>query len=102
MHAFQMKCDEHFPRNLSEEIKASPVNSFRTINIRVLSAEKHILHKYTKYHTIPCLFHVLSLKLTHFYIHVVSYYCVTDINRVSAGLKTVLTCPSTNEGLKKI
>lgn len=30
--AFQMKREEHFPLNLSEEIKVSQANSFRTIN----------------------------------------------------------------------
>lgn len=31
--AFQMNCEEHFPLNLSEEVRVSHANSFRTINM---------------------------------------------------------------------
>lgn len=42
--AFQMKCEEHFPLNLSEEIKVSHANSFRTINMSSRKVQKsHLL-----------------------------------------------------------
>lgn len=77
--AFQMNCEEHFPLNLSEEVKVSHANSFRTINIS--SREVFIMWMWMIHvDTFLSFFKVKANSFFNFMLFFYLFYCATDKN----------------------